>query len=69
MPEGVPDHGVADPRELRLRAHRAHRLAWTAGDRLTYERLKAYAEELEAKVSAFSIEKTRASINHPSAAG
>jgi hypothetical protein len=68
MPEGVPDHDVASPRELLLRAQRAHRLAWTAGDRLTYERLKAYAAELEAKVSAFSIEKPRTSINHPAAA-
>ena len=45
----APGRHAMEPSELMLEADRARRLAWTAGDWLTYERLAAYAEELEAE--------------------
>jgi hypothetical protein len=59
MPQGAPDQVAAKLREIRLKAERARQLAWTAGDQLTYDRLGAYAQELEAEAMAMEAQKTQ----------
>jgi hypothetical protein len=52
MSKEVLDHDAAKLLEICLKADRARRLAWSAGDQLTYERLCAYAKELEGEAMA-----------------
>jgi hypothetical protein len=59
MPQGAPDQVAAKLREIRLKADRARRLAWSAGDQLTYERLGAYAQELEVEAEVMEAQRTR----------
>jgi hypothetical protein len=56
MPQNARVHHATGPRELHMKADRARELAWTAGDRLTYERLEAYAAELEAYAAELEAE-------------
>jgi hypothetical protein len=58
MPQEASVRDAAKLREIRLKADRARALAWSAGDQLTYERLRAYADELEAEAMAMEAQKT-----------
>jgi hypothetical protein len=59
MPKEEPDRDAAKLLEIRLKAERARRLAWSAGDQLTCERLGAYAEELRREALAMEAQRVR----------